>query len=157
MHQNALLALDANDSDLCNYGWRLASGHPATAVRFARGSKMRIASGLFDEIAAACQFPYYFGENWPAFAECLGDMSWLNSSRFVLIITHFEEVLADEKFEMSALGRALRTAISAYNDERKNPDSNDSLFQILIQSKLDDKQLNDPRTAGIGSPLALQI
>ena len=106
---------------------------PSDSGTVCAGQQNEIASGLFDEIAAACQFPYYFGENWPAFAECLGDMSWLNSSRFVLIITHFEEVLVDEKFEMGALGRALRTAISAYNEERKNADSNDSLFQILIQ------------------------
>jgi len=55
---------------------------------------MRIVRDLFDELAAACQFPYYFGENWPAFAECLGDLDWMNSLRFVLIITEFEEVLA---------------------------------------------------------------
>jgi hypothetical protein len=30
------------------------------------------------EFAASFQFPYYFGENWPAFDECINDLSWLH-------------------------------------------------------------------------------
>jgi hypothetical protein len=156
MHRNALLVLDANDSDLCNYGWRLDSDHPTTAVRFARGRKMRSAPDLFNEIAAACQFPYYFGENWPALAECLGDLEWVKSSRFLLIITHFEAVLADEATEMGAFRRALGSAIDSYNRERKNPDSSDSLFQILIHSNLN-KISKIEESLKLGSPLVLSI
>jgi len=110
-YQNALFVLDAIESDLCDYGWKIASDNPDTAVRFVRGNKMRGVDGLFDEIAAACQFPWYFGENWPALAECLGDLDWINSSHFVLIITRFPEVLADEQVEVPAFGRALGDAI----------------------------------------------
>ena len=59
-YQNALFVLDAIESDLCDYGWKIASDNPDTAVRFVRGNKMRGVDGLFDEIAAACQFPWYF-------------------------------------------------------------------------------------------------
>jgi hypothetical protein len=157
MHQRAFFVLDADDSNLCNYGWRLASDRPTTAVRFARGRKMRIVRDLFDELAAACQFPYYFGENWPAFAECLGDLDWMNSLRFVLIITEFEEVLADEKHEIPAFGRSLVSAINEYNRGRKNLESQDSLFQLLINSKFDNDQLKGPIFDEIGRPLVLRI
>jgi Barstar (barnase inhibitor) len=30
-----------------------------------------------DEMAAALEFPYYFGGNRPAFNECTSDMDWL--------------------------------------------------------------------------------
>ena len=46
-------------------------------VRTVRGRKIRTVGRLFDEMAAALQFPYYFGENWPAFDECLADIDWL--------------------------------------------------------------------------------
>jgi len=36
------------------------------AVRLVRGHKSRAVDGLFDEFAAALQFPYYFGANWAA-------------------------------------------------------------------------------------------
>jgi hypothetical protein len=113
---------------------------------------MRTVNGLFDEMAAACQFPYYFGENWAAFAECLGDLDWMNSTRFVLAITEFDEILADEAKEQGAFGRALGNAIDAFNREKGNPETQDSLFQILINRKL---RFEGPIIDEIGSPTIL--
>lgn len=47
-------------------------------------------------LGAAVHFPYYFDENWPAFGECLSDLTWMAATRRVLIIVGAEEVLADE-------------------------------------------------------------
>jgi hypothetical protein len=52
---------------------------PSLVVRFLRGSKMKTERGLFDELSAAFQFPYYFGDNWDALDECMADLSWLTS------------------------------------------------------------------------------
>jgi hypothetical protein len=41
---------------------------------------------MFDEMAAALQFPSYFGENWPAFDECLSDMYWLQADLGIVIL-----------------------------------------------------------------------
>lgn len=38
---------------------------------------MRTVAQLNDEFSAALQFSAYFGENWPAFNECLKDLDWL--------------------------------------------------------------------------------
>jgi len=103
MYQRTLFMLDAGDNELCNYAWKVASDNPDIAVRFVRGHKMRGTDAVFDEISAAYQFPYYFGANWPALAECLGELSWIGSLHFALIITHFDEVLADEPREMGRL------------------------------------------------------
>ncbi|MFI1915201.1 barstar family protein [Nocardia sp. NPDC020380] len=43
-------------------------------ARELRGRKMRTVAAVFDEFAAAFQFPYYFGENKDAFDECLRDL-----------------------------------------------------------------------------------
>src|SRR5947209_1850287 len=53
--------------------------------RVIRGRKARTKSALFDEFAAALQFPYYFGENWDAFDECLTDLSWLPGDAYILL------------------------------------------------------------------------
>jgi hypothetical protein len=47
---------------------------------------METVQSLYDESAAALQFPYYFGENWPAFDECLADLDWLPGEAYILII-----------------------------------------------------------------------
>lgn len=66
------------------------------AVRL-RGQKMRTVPALFDEFGAALQFPYYFGENWDAFDECLTDLDWLGYEvpGYVLFVTSASQVLTD--------------------------------------------------------------
>jgi hypothetical protein len=65
-------------------------------VRVVRGRKMRTLQGLFDEFAAALQFPWYFGENADAFDECLADLGWLSPQEgYVIVINDPGEVLAD--------------------------------------------------------------
>jgi hypothetical protein len=56
--------------------------------RTIRGRKARTTASLFDEFAAALQFPCYFGENWDAFDECLTDLEWLSAEGYVLLITN---------------------------------------------------------------------
>ncbi len=68
-----------------------------------RGEKMKGYPSLFDEFAAALQFPWYFGENTNAFDECITDLAWIPpGSGYVLVVTSPADVLADT--ESSALG-----------------------------------------------------
>lgn len=84
-----------------NFGWSLArlKGQPGVA-RFLRGDKMRSAPELFDEFAAALQFPYYFGENWNALLECLTDLEWLPDGACVLFIMNAPNLLAGDPEEV---------------------------------------------------------
>ena len=65
------------------------------AVRWLRGSKMRGTKGLFDEFSAALQFPYYFGENWNAFDECIEELEGIDADGYLLIILNSDELLVD--------------------------------------------------------------
>jgi RNAse (barnase) inhibitor barstar len=62
------------------------AGAGRVAVRLLRGRKMRTVAGVFDEMAAALQFPPYFGENWDALDECLTDLEWLPAEAYVLVL-----------------------------------------------------------------------
>lgn len=96
------------------WGWQEAG----LTVRVVRGRKMRTVDDLFDEFAAALQFPYYFGENWPAFDECLSDMDWLPTSvGIVVVIVDPAEVLADEpEVELGVLVRLITHAADTYSE-----------------------------------------
>jgi len=84
-------------SDLTDFAWSIArSGLADFAVRVVRGTKMRTLAALFDEMAAALQFPDYFGENWDALDECLADLSWLPAAGYVLLIRESTTVLSQE-------------------------------------------------------------
>ena len=65
--------------------WQRA-GAGRRAARWLRGPKMRTTAGLFDEVAAALQFPPYFGENWDALDECLTDLEWLPADAYALLV-----------------------------------------------------------------------
>lgn len=55
---------------------------------------MKSWNGVFDEFAAALQFPYYFGENLNAFDECLGDLEWIFKDKIIIFIYNWSSVLS---------------------------------------------------------------
>lgn len=97
---------DERSHALAQRGWSEAG----LSVRTVRGRKCRTRQGLFDEFAAALQFPWYFGENWDALGDCLADLDWLPQlAGHVLIVKEPEQVLAeDEATEFGVLLDVLR-------------------------------------------------
>ncbi len=90
-----LYLVGSDASRMTDYAWSLASAEqPRVAVRVLRGRKMTTPEGLFNEFAAALQFPYYFGENWAAFDECLADLEWLPADAYVLVVTDAQLLLS---------------------------------------------------------------
>ncbi|MCD5311379.1 barstar family protein [Kineosporia babensis] len=84
---------DERSHALAQRGWSGAG----LAVRTVRGRKCRTQQGLFDEFAAALQFPWYFTENWDGFGDCLADLDWIpQQAGYVLIVKEPELVLADD-------------------------------------------------------------
>jgi hypothetical protein len=107
-----LFEADAKAGAEAAWGWREAG----LTVRVARGRKMRTVDRLFDEMAAALQFPYYFGENWAAFDECFADMGWLpmNAGIVVVILDPAEVLTAENNVELAILVRAITHAAQTY-------------------------------------------
>jgi len=68
--------LVAAPTDTCDWLAALGTRTPETIDGAARSrAKSATKASFFDEVAAALQFPYYFGENWDAMHELPGRSS----------------------------------------------------------------------------------
>ena len=45
-------------------------------------------AGALARIAAALEFPAWFGDNWDALADCLADLSWRPAAGYLLLLEH---------------------------------------------------------------------
>lgn len=43
-------------------------------------------------IAAALDFPDWFGHNWDALADCLGDLAWIDAPGLVVVLEHLNDL-----------------------------------------------------------------
>lgn len=75
--------------------WKLATEGMVTRVL--HGAKMTRHSSFYDEVAAALQFPDYFGENPQALDECISDLSWLPADSYLLVIADGCRLLEEEQ------------------------------------------------------------
>ena len=152
MSQSALLRTIASEFSLLLMKGDAASAHTTAVawsheevlVRIVRGHKMRTLDGLYDEFAAAFQFPLYFGENEDAFEECLTDLSWLHSGAgYVIMVTSPNEVLADAPAELAWMVSALRWAWDEWRKNRRTGESWDRgpvPFHVILYTS-DDPEL----------------
>lgn len=146
----------ATESGLDDFLLRLNEGPtPKVVVRVCRGSKMKDTDGVFDEFAAAFQFPYYFGENWAAFNDCLTDLSWLPAGAYLVCITKADQLLSSEtpaSFEV--LVRNLRNIARGWGGENPNlalMGRKATPFHILMQVSKDVEQITLNRLASAGA------
>jgi len=91
-------------------------------ARVIRGDKCRTQTSLFDEFAAAWQFPHYFGENWDAFEECLADLDWLPASAYLLLVSNAAQVLEKESDpQRTVFWQVLERTIRSWSQTRRPP------------------------------------
>jgi hypothetical protein len=49
-------------------------------------------AGLLGRLADALEFPGWFGQNWDALADCLGDLEWLPADGYLLVLEGADEL-----------------------------------------------------------------
>jgi hypothetical protein len=72
---------------------------------------------LLERFALALGFPAWFGGNWDALEDCLGDLGWRAGEGHVLLLTGYENLPADD---LGVLCDVL-AASAAYWAERGKP------------------------------------
>ncbi|MCC3315716.1 barstar family protein [Nocardia africana] len=102
-------ALDVGAGPFSGVRFQVPDGYIAREVR---GTKMRTTAGVFDEFAAALQFPYYFGDNRDAFDECLRDLDEFvgEAPGYVVVIRDSSELLADQREDLEWFADAMTRA-----------------------------------------------
>jgi hypothetical protein len=91
--------LVAGDDDVTD--WLHAqeqSRSPRIFARAIRGSKSATEEAFFNELAAAWQLPHYFGENWDAVTDSVGDPFGrpADARTYVLVVRHADNLLDRE-------------------------------------------------------------
>ncbi|MEU1482820.1 barstar family protein [Streptomyces sp. NPDC005752] len=74
------------------------------------GREMRDTDAVFQQFYDGLRLPDYFGWNWNALSDCLGDLKWLSADHHVLIIAAADEALPGDASGQRLLFRALLRA-----------------------------------------------
>lgn len=115
---------------------------------------MATVQGLYDEFAAALQFPYYFGNNGAAFDECMTDLGWLPASTYVLTIFDSAELLVKEFTQLDLFLEAFERICIEWGTPITKGESWDRPavpFHVLFQSTVEDVAKLPPRIRAISS------
>ena len=132
--------------------WALeGSNEKRTVCRVVRGHKATTEPAFFDECAAAWQFPYYFGENWDAFDECLTDLQWLPAEAYVLCVTQAIHLLEKEPSDRQhRLLLVLQRIVKEWGQSTRSQPA--PVFQVLLQCTAEEKPSLDQRLQAAAIP-----
>ncbi|MFI1465538.1 barstar family protein [Nocardia carnea] len=124
----ALGAVQVDAAEFSGIRYRVPAGF---RVRELRGSRMRTVPALYDEFAAALQFPYYFRPNKDSFDECLLDIDdTLGEAKgYVLAIRDAGQLLADAPEERDWFASVVEECADFWP-------SRDVVFRVIMQGEL---------------------
>src|SRR5260370_28422543 len=130
-----LVLLIATESEACDQFAALPGSAPGqVAYRMIRGQKAKTTADLFDEFAAALQFPCYFGENWDAFDECVTALAWLPGNAYVLLIVRSIQLLDQEPADQLQLFlKTLQNAGQEWSKPAPHAPRPARAFHVLFQ------------------------
>lgn len=96
-------------------------------VRLVPAKRCQSTKALFDTWSCALGFPEYFGENWMAFDECIGDREISPRVPTIVLVVDAETLLANEppnsrsRFLRTVASLALGRAASSYQSLPDHP------------------------------------
>lgn len=123
----AMGAMQVDAAEFSGIRYRAPEGF---RVRELRGSRMRTVPALYDEFAAALQFPYYFRPNKDSFDECLLDIDdTLGAAKgYVLAIRDADQLLAETPEEREWFASVVEECADFWP-------SRDVVFRVITQGE----------------------
>lgn len=73
--------------------------------------------GFLEAMAAALDFPAWFGANWDALEDCLTDLSWVDAPGYVLLLQNCDDFRADHKDDFLSGLEVCRAAAAEWRDQ----------------------------------------
>lgn len=89
-------------------------GYPWLTVDLA---PVRDKATLLAALARTLAFPAWFGHNWDALADCLGDMSWRPAAGYVLVLAHADALRAAAEGDFLLLLEILAETSQRWREE----------------------------------------
>ena len=83
-------------SDEAMYSLMHRAEHSGAYVAHIRGKYCKTVEDFFREASSALRFPYYFGNNWAAFDECVTDLEWLSFSSLMIAVDDWDNIFNRE-------------------------------------------------------------
>jgi hypothetical protein len=102
-------------------------------------ARMTDADLVFYEFSDALLFPGYFGWNWPALSDCLGDLNWLPAEAYLIVIERAPLLMSDSPNERQTLFRVLSHAVRAWANPLGRPHGRGVPFKVLLLCDQDDE------------------
>ena len=93
-------------------------------------SAVRNKKELFERLATAFALPGWFGRNWDALADCLGDLSWLPAGGYLVLLEHCDGFRASRGADFATVLRVFAAASDAWRDLRVP-------FWVLVDTRSD--------------------
>ena len=87
--------------------WRIDIGH------------VHDKQGFIALVSRTLAFPQWFGGNWDAFEDCLGDLSWHPAPGYVLLLEHGKHFGAGHKQEFIAAVEVLGDVAEYWREQGK--------------------------------------
>lgn len=77
-------------------------------------------AGLLDRAALAFELPAWFGHNWDALADSLGDLSWIGAPGYLLVLGRWQAFAAAQPGLWDTLCEILAEAAQIHRDAGTN-------------------------------------
>lgn len=94
-------------------------------------------AGLLARIAAAMEFPPWFGHNWDALADCLADLSWLPAGAYSITLSGSSALRAAEP-------DALATALDILDEAATFWAGEGVVFRVEVREDADADSASPP-------------
>ena len=80
-------------------------------------AKVRGKSGLLTALARALDFPAWFGGNWDALQDCLGDLSWRTAPGYVVALEHCQGLEKRARADFETLLEVLAATADYWREQ----------------------------------------
>lgn len=96
------------------------------------GESATDSDGVFDQFSTAFKFPSWFGWNWNALSDCLRDLDWLPSDRYLTVVEAPEKILVDDMSFRKDLFQILSRAAKHWANPLGNSIGSTVVFQTVF-------------------------
>lgn len=81
-------------------------------------TKIGDKAGLLTALARTLDFPDWFGGNWDALQDCLGDLSWTTAPGYVVVLEHCQGLATRARGDFKTLLEVLAATADFWREQR---------------------------------------